>query len=241
MSDQYSKNYFSELEQAEKIEYPRNARILALIKKYHEKGSLLDIGVGTGLFMEIAQRLGFDVYGLDVSKYAIQAVAKRLNLKVGKKLVISELKKKTFPQNFFNVVNMRHSIEHVSDPKQLLKNVLTVLKPGGVVAVATPNSYGVHAKIFGDLWPHWSPPYHIQFFSKKSLKKLIGEVGFEVVEYKTEELTNYDLLRALLKKFGVPINYNRPTQLTYAVNNLLAKYGLGEGLLLIARKPYAEK
>lgn len=236
MDKLYSKKYFSELEKADKIEYPRNARILEEILPYFKKGKLLDIGVGSGLFMELAQNKGFEVYGLDVSEYAIEQVAKRLKIKKGKQLVISELTKKTFPENFFEAINLRHSIEHVKDPLELMQNVYHILKPGGVVTIATPNSYGIHAKIFGSLWPHWSVPYHIQFFSKKSLREVVEKSGFVVKTLKTEELTNYDLFRGILKRIGVPINYNRATWLTVWLNNILAKIGLGEGLLVVAQK-----
>jgi 2-polyprenyl-3-methyl-5-hydroxy-6-metoxy-1,4-benzoquinol methylase len=236
-TDQYTKEYFQDLEQAEAIEFPRNARILDLIQIYKKSGRLLDVGVGTGLFMDIAQKAGFEVYGLDVSSYAIGEVARRLKIDKQQRMVISELKKNTFKKDFFDVVNMRHSIEHIKDPAKTLKNVYQILKPGGVVAIATPNSFGPHATIFKELWPHWSEPFHIQFFSKKSLQKLILKSGFNVLKFKTEELTNYDIFRALFKKMGVPISFNRATILTKIVNNLLAEVGYGEGLLVIAQKP----
>jgi 2-polyprenyl-3-methyl-5-hydroxy-6-metoxy-1,4-benzoquinol methylase len=236
-TDQYTQEYFKELEKADRVEYPRNARIVDLIQQYKKNGLLLDIGVGTGLFMDIALKRGFKVYGLDVSDYAIKNVAKRLQIKSDKRLIVSELTSKTFPLHFFDVVNLRHSIEHVSDPETLLKNVFRILKPGGVVAIATPNSFGWHAKIYKDLWPHWSMPYHIQFFSKKVLNEVVRKTGFEILVSKTEELTNYDLFRALLKRVGVPINYNRATKLTKIVNDFLAAIGQGEGLLVLAQKP----
>lgn len=237
LADQYTKDYFQELEKADQVEYPRNARIVDLIQKYVKPGALLDIGVGTGVFMEIAQKRGFDVAGLDVSSYAIKEVGKRLGIKSAKKLVVSELHDKIFPENTFDVVNMRHSIEHVKEPAKVLRNVYKILKPGGVVAIATPNSFGWHAKVFKELWPHWSVPYHIQFFSKQSLEEVVKKTGFIILKSKTEELTNYDIFRAFLKKIGVPINYNRATILTRIANNILADIGQGEGLLLIAQKP----
>lgn len=236
LTDQYTKDYFEELEKADKVEYPRNDRIVDLIQRYTKKGRLLDIGVGTGLFMGIAQKKGFEVFGLDVSSYAIKAVGKKLNIKSEKKLVVSELTEKTYASNYFDVVNMRHSIEHVSDPEKLLKDVYKILKPGGIVAIATPNSFGWHAKLFKELWPHWSVPYHIQFFSKKSLEIVVKKSGFTILKSKTEELTNYDIFRIFLRKVGIPINYNRATFLTKIANNFLAKIGQGEGLLIIAQK-----
>jgi 2-polyprenyl-3-methyl-5-hydroxy-6-metoxy-1,4-benzoquinol methylase len=237
LADQYTKDYFEELEKADQVEYPRNARIINQIQNYIKTGRLLDVGVGTGLFMEIAQKKGFEVFGLDVSEYAIKKIGKRLGIKSAQKLVVSELTNQTFIADYFDVVNMRHSIEHVKYPEKLLKNVYKILKPGGLVAIATPNSFGWHAKLFKELWPHWSVPYHIQFFSKQSLEQIVKNAGFTILKSKTEELTNYDIFRIFLKRLGLPINYNRATFLTKIANNILAKIGQGEGLLIIAQKP----
>lgn len=230
--EKYNQQYFSDLEKADKLELPRNLRLLKLIEKYQHSGNFLDIGVGSGLMLKLSQKNGFKTYGVDVSEYAIS----RLKKIIKAKLFCGDLKDLNLPNNFFEAVNMRHSIEHLKNPQKTLKLVFKLLKPGGVVCVATPNSFGLHAKIFGKDWPHLSLPYHLHFFSQSSLKNLLTSVGFEILEQKTEELTNYDLLKLLLFKLGIKSGKS-PTKISFFINQILAKLNLGEGLVIIAKKP----
>lgn len=232
----YDKVYFAELEKGEEIETPRNLRIIKVIEKYKKDGKLLDIGIGTGLFLYLCYRRGWkELSGLDVSSYAVNFAKKRFKDEIV--LKVGELEKAIFKHNSFDVVNMRHSIEHLKDPQETLRVVHQILSPGGILAIATPDSFGIHAKVFGKDWPHWSPPYHLHFFSKQSLKEIVESCGFKVVEIKTEELTSYDPFKLMFFKLGIKGNYNTPTLLSKWLNNLLAYLGKGEGLLLIAQKP----
>ncbi|MBI3485650.1 class I SAM-dependent methyltransferase, partial [Candidatus Daviesbacteria bacterium] len=192
----YNQQYFAELEKADKLEKPRNLRLLELVEKYQTSGNFLDIGVGSGLMLKLSRRHGFKTYGVDVSEYAIA----RLKKIVKAKLFCGDLKDLNLPKNFFDVINMRHSIEHLKDPQNSLKEVFKLLKPGGIICIATPNSFGLHAKLYGQDWPHLSLPYHLHFFSKQSLKDLVISSGFEILDQKTEELTNYYLFKLFLFK-----------------------------------------
>lgn len=229
--EQYDKQYFADLEKSEKIEYPRNLRVLKAIEVFKKSGRLLDVGIGTGLFLRLAKEHGWNVYGIDVSSYAVNKVKK-----YGFKIVKRSLEKSPFKDNSFDVINMRHSIEHMRDPSGALVKAYQLLKPGGIICITTPNSFGAHAKIFGKDWPHLSLPYHLHFFSKQSLSKIVENAGFAVLQLKTEELTIYDIFKLILFKLGIPVKYQNPSWLTFFVNNLLAITGLGEGILLIAKK-----
>ena len=234
--EQYNKIYFADLEKGESVEFPRNLRILEEIEVFKKLGKLLDVGIGTGLFLKIAREHGWKVIGVDVSSYSVNK-AKKYGFEVYKE----ELGTIPFGNNFFDVVNMRHSIEHVENPKKVLTEAYKILKPGGVICIATPNSFGIHARIFGKDWPHLSLPYHLHFFSKKSLSTLVESIGFKVLQLKTEELTIYDVFKLFLFKIGIPIKYQNPSKFAIFVNNLLATLGLGEGILLIAKKIENEK
>ncbi len=228
----YDKKYFSNLEKGEAIEYPRNLRILKELEKYSKKGKVLDIGVGSGLFLKLAKKNSWDVFGSDVSEYAID----RLKKDYPKKLKVGKLNKATYPKDFFDAVNLRHTIEHLDNPEETLKIIFSILKPGGVIAIATPNSYGLHALVLGKDWPHWSLPYHLHFFSKTSLKELVEKCGFKVLTLKTEELTSYDFLKLILFKLKLKKGFNNPSKLSILINNSLVKIDQGEGLFLIAKK-----
>src|SRR3546814_11723906 len=55
-----------------------------------------------------------------------------------------------------------------------------VLKPGGQAIVSTPNPNGWGAKLFGRRWIHWHAPYHLNYFTRHSMKRLAAKVGFDV-------------------------------------------------------------
>lgn len=229
--EQYDKKYFADLEKSEKVELPRNLRVLRAIESFKKSGRLLDVGIGTGLLLKLAKGRGWNVQGTDVSSYAI-GKAKKYGFEIFK----GRLEESTFKDIFFDVVNMRHSLEHMEDPSKALVRAYQILKPGGIICITTPNSFGAHAKIFGKDWPHLSLPYHLHFFSKQSLSRLVEDAGFVILQLKTEELTIYDIFKLFLFKIGLPVKYQNPSWLTFFVNNLLASVGLGEGLLLIAKK-----
>lgn len=227
----YDENYFSQLEKADKIELPRNLRILKLIEDYCQQGRILDIGIGTGLFLQLAKMHGWDCYGIDISEYAIS----RLKMH-GFKILKGEFRNSRFKNNFFDVINMRHSLEHIKDPQEALRKAYQILKPGGILCIATPNSFGIHAKLSGKYWPHLSIPYHLHFFSKKTLSDLVEGMGFKLLNLKTEELTIYDIFKLILFRIGIPVSYQNPSKVSKIFNQILAKIGLGEGLVLIAKK-----
>lgn len=229
----YDKDYFKDLEKAQKSEVPRNLRILRLIEKYSSPKKILDVGVGTGLFLYLAQQSGWQIYGADVSKYAINKLSKELK----GEFYCGSLEKASLKKNSFDAINMRHALEHIKNPLKTLKCTYKLLKPGGVISVAVPNSFGLHAKFYSKDWPHWDKTHHVNFFSMQSLQELMRSAGFEIVLTKTEELTIFDLLKYLICKAGLKINYKRPMRVSLILDKLLALLGLGEGLVVVCKKP----
>lgn len=229
----YDRKYFSGIEKGERVEIPRNLRILKKIEKYSDKGKILDIGIGSGLFIKLAKKSNWQVYGVDISKYAVDKVKKEV---LGVEVELGDFENSKIRENFFDAVNLRHSLEHFKDPERVLRKVYKILKPGGVVSVAVPNSFGIHAKFFGELWPHLSKPYHLHFFSKRSLNKIMESCGFKVLESATEELSCYDLFRLTLNKIGIRCSTGDPSKMTLFINMFLVKMGSGEGLVVVAKK-----
>jgi hypothetical protein len=65
---------------------------------------------------------------------------------------------------------------------------------------------------------------------------LVEKAGFKVIAVKTEEITIYNSFFAILKKMGLTKKLYNPGQASFFLDKFLAKIGLGEGLVLIARK-----
>lgn len=151
---------------------------LAQIKKYKKQGNLLDFGCGVGDFLKKASK-DFKAIGLEISKSAC-AEATRKNL-----LVFNVSLKNLKPKQPFDVITMWDSIEHLKNPKSTLRQIKNLLKPGGLLAISTVNIKSLFFNIFKENWRYLIPPEHLFYFSPKSITKLLENLGFEILNFKT--------------------------------------------------------
>ncbi len=141
------------------------------------KGSILDIGAATGYFLDLARRLGWETFGIEISDYAAEVARQRgLVVKTG---VIGE---PLFPNNSFEVVTMWDVLEHVRNPRLDLTRAYELLRPGGVLVINTPNSGSLFARLLGRSWHLLVPPEHLHYFTPKSLTLLLEQIGFKVIK-----------------------------------------------------------
>ncbi len=148
------------------------------IRRFNKKGTLLDIGCATGIFLQEAEKKKFDVYGLDVSSYAIKIAKKRFGGRVKK----TSIEKSNFPKNHFDVITMFDVIEHLQDPRKVLLTTSNHLKKGGLLVINTGDVDSITAKIQGKSWHFFIPPQHFFYFSKKTLTNLLEQTGFRVIK-----------------------------------------------------------
>lgn len=148
---------------------------------------VLDVGCGFGQSLGYHIARGCDVYGVEADEN-IRRVAERFDFKVHVGLFDANI----YEPESFDYVTMDQVIEHVSDPVVTLRGVARILRPGGTAVLSTPNSGGWGAKVFGRRWINWHAPYHMQFFSLRSLQLAAEEAGLTVIRSKT--ITNSEWL-----------------------------------------------
>ena len=141
---------------------------------FKPSGRLLDIGCGNGAFVRDACAWGWNAEGMDPDPDA--SVAGR---KAGVRITAGSLPKTDFPDASFDAVTMSHSIEHLHDPVASLKEARRILKPGGVIWIATPNLDSAGHQIFGAHWRGLEPPRHLMLFTPKSLALALTQAGFD--------------------------------------------------------------
>lgn len=153
---------------------------IKLIEKYSSaRGKLLDIGAATGFFLSIAQRFGFEAYGVEISAYAAnEAREKGFDVVTGTSADIPNEPK-------FDVVTMIDVIEHVSDPRAEIMRVHELLKDGGLYFINTQDTGSLYARLMRRRWHLIVPPEHVYYFSRKNIALLLGQCGFEVLEATT--------------------------------------------------------
>jgi SAM-dependent methyltransferase len=138
-------------------------------------GRLLDVGCAAGFFLEAAAT-HYEVTGVELSEWATRQVRKSLRHRV----VTGDLYDGAFPDRHFDVVTMWDVIEHLADPVGTLTEVARVMRPGGLLAISTGNVEGPLAQHDLDGWGLMGPPWHLFYFSPKTIEHLLNVTGFEV-------------------------------------------------------------
>lgn len=162
--------------------------------QHQRKGSILEVGCGSGALIEKLKRWGWKVEGIDVDAKAVaNASAKGLNVSVGD--VIS----KKYPPASFDAVISSHVLEHLHNPKDVLSECLRILKPNGLIVVVTPNASSWGHKRFGAAWFPLDPPRHLCIHTPLSLRKISEESGIRVLTLKTSVRSLDDIFIASRK------------------------------------------
>lgn len=146
------------------------------IMKIIPNGRILDIGCATGEFLRLARENGYEVCGVEISEFSANYARKYYNLNI----VNSNLLSANLTSSYYDVVTMWDVIEHLPDPRQTICEINRILKPGGLVMFSTGDISSFYAKMLNRFWHLLTPPQHLFFFSKKSIKKLLSNNGFEL-------------------------------------------------------------
>ena len=149
--------------------------VLERIERY-SRGRLLDYGCWVGFLASEAAGRGWDVVGVEPSRWAAERARSR-----GVEVVET-------PEGPFDAVVMGDVIEHLPDPGAVLDGLSALLAPGGVIWIATPDAGSRVARLLGRRW--WSViPTHLHLFNRRSLTRLLERHGFEVLELRTSPKT----------------------------------------------------
>jgi 2-polyprenyl-3-methyl-5-hydroxy-6-metoxy-1,4-benzoquinol methylase len=157
--------------------YLRTAKSQVNLVKKHASGSnLLDIGCAQGFFLFSAAQAGYRVKGIEISQDAAEYAKTEFGLDVEAK-AFEELE---FPGNHFDVVTLWQVLEHVPYPLDVLREVRKMLKPGGLLAVSTPNIAGLPSRLLRKKW--WDiKRLHINEFSTRTLMDILRNAEFKNV------------------------------------------------------------
>lgn len=176
----------------------RVEEILMGFSGYRQTNRLLEIGFGAGALLRAANRAGWSAEGVEISKTAAEHVREE-----GLTVFCGDLLEAGYPEGHFDVVVATELLEHVDDPESLVREVVRILRPGGLFWATTPHVGGVSSRLLGLDWTTVSAD-HLHLFSKKGLTSLLKNAGFRRVRMKTQGVDPFELWQALLqpKKFA---------------------------------------
>ncbi len=129
-----------------------------LARRYGRGGArLLEIGVGMGHLVGQLENT-FETYGMDINHWAVKqskSVVQKTQLET------ASAQELPFSDNSFNVVIIKHIVEHLPDPQKAIQEIGRVTEPGGVLILATPNLDSLLKPWKGDKWIGYQDPTHI--------------------------------------------------------------------------------
>lgn len=131
-----------------------------------KKGSLLDIGAGTGDFLAIANSSGWKTIGIEPSEKA-KSIAIQKGVSFANDLTALE-------DQSFDVITMWHVLEHVPNLEHQIAELKRLLKPTGTILIAVPNFRSDDARRYGAFWAAYDVPRHLWHFSKTAIEKLFA-------------------------------------------------------------------
>ncbi len=157
-----------------------------------EKGRLLDVGAATGFFVAMAQEAGYEAEGVDISEHAAGVGrAKGRKVHAG---TIEDI------HGVYDCITMLDLIEHVPDPRSVIKKAAALLRSGGVLVINAPDAGSLLARMLGKRWHLISPPEHLHYFNRNNMRRLLEEEGFEVVRITT--IGKWFTLKYIFKVLG---------------------------------------
>lgn len=232
-------------------------KVLQLFEKHGGGKSILDVGCGNGSFVDAALEQGYNAEGIELSKHAVE-IAQGFGLPVS----CLDFFSNKIQDSSKDIVTMFEVNEHLIEPAKFLRRAETVIKPGGLIYLTTPNFNSLDRRILGNRWGAIHRE-HLFYFTLKNLLKMINDsTGLEVIHSETRnlsaELINY------LKNCGgkvqlqnIYVNSSTETvliaepldlrskidqsrlllSLKHGINKLLNFTSLGSTIIILLRRP----
>lgn len=153
----------------------------SLVEKFTQlkKGNILDIGCGTGAFLNTMHKASWTITGLEPDENARQKAIELYGLKTETLDMLFSL-----PAESFDAITMWHVLEHVHDLHGYVSQLKNLLKPAGNLFIAVPNHTSYDEEVYKEFWAAYDVPRHLYHFSPQAMQELLSMHGFEVVSKK---------------------------------------------------------
>lgn len=137
---------------------------------------ILDVGCGNGTFILVANSMGYEAMGIDISPGGV-SIARA----AGAKAIEGDFLTYEFDRKF-DIITMWDVVEHLREPAAFFERASTLLKPHGLLVIKTPGISQRSLQIVGGL--PWAAgfllhaPHHVQYWTPSSMTALLARTGF---------------------------------------------------------------
>ncbi len=148
---------------------------LRTVRKYSSGNRILDIGCGSGSFLDVCKSSGYEACGLEPDEGAREFALKHYGLEV--KPIENFLQ---LEENTIDVITMWHVLEHVSDLRLYFQRFKEILDEKGTLFIALPNPESKDAQMYGKYWAAFDVPRHLYHFRQTDIKNIAEQYGFHL-------------------------------------------------------------
>jgi SAM-dependent methyltransferase len=198
----------------------RSSEIVSEFSNHRQLNRLLDIGFGAGSILASGASAGWDVFGQEVSRPAVEHARSQ-----GFQAFLGELEEAGYPDGYFDVITASEIVEHLPDPEKTLREIRRILRPGGVFWATTPFARSLSFKLLGINWTVLSPPEHLQLYSIRGIAVMLEHAGFSKVRFKTTGVNPAEIMNHFRTR-----SKNRGTDNPPTLDRVGAGYRLNEQL-----------
>lgn len=137
----------------------------------------MDIGCGLGYLLDSAYDFDFDVFGTELNPFAITELRRRYNFEVDSR----PLTDSAYDDQRYDVISMTDVIEHLHDPRHMIRRMHELTNPNGIIIITTMDSDSFTSVLLGKrLEDFRRTREHLYFFSRPTIHRLLEEEGFEI-------------------------------------------------------------
>jgi 2-polyprenyl-3-methyl-5-hydroxy-6-metoxy-1,4-benzoquinol methylase len=173
------------------------------IKKYRERGNILDVGCGRGTFLDIMKQDGWSVMGVELNEETASYASSRYGIQVLTAGAMPRLADESF-----DVITLYHVLEHSFEPAAVVKECRRLMRKNGMLVIAVPNMDSLQALFGQTYWFHLDLPFHLHHFTLKSLQSLLQDNSLKIVrvQHFDFEQNVFGWMQTLLNKAGIRRN-----------------------------------
>ena len=153
-------------------------RLAEMINQGRAKGKILDVGCSAGYFLDCMP--GWERYGIEPVTFQAETARCKYpgNIHNG---ILEDCK---FAPEYFDVITLQDSLDHMTDPVAAITKCRQLLKPGGLLVVKVHDISCLFGKVMGKKFYVFVPPFHLSYFNRKNLLAMLNTRGFKVKFYK---------------------------------------------------------
>jgi len=158
----------------------------SIIREFSKAKTILDIGCGTGDFLNYCRNNGFSAFGVEPNEKPRKWATGHFRLDVRENL--AEFLNEKIQ---FDCITLWHVLEHIHELQGTLSILESLLKPGGSIIIALPNINAWEARHYGKFWAALDLPRHLYHFNSSTLNFFAEKHGFRLIKTLPQTLDSF--------------------------------------------------